>query len=75
MNIEVLRELLRRRPFEPFWVTLSSGDRYEVRHPEMAWLTKTGLYVGLPGNASDLPEWGVFCALPHIAAVETLTAA
>lgn len=72
MNIEILKELLARRPFEPFLIRLSSGDTYEVRHPEMAWLLKTGLYVALPPIQDDLPDRAAYCALLHIAAVEPL---
>jgi hypothetical protein len=75
--IDNLKELLSRRPFTPFRVILSSGDSFEVRHPEFAWLTKGGLYVGLPAKASsngnvDLPERAVFCAALHLAGVEQL---
>lgn len=71
--LENLRELLSRRPFEPFRVVLSSGTRYDVRHPEFGWLVKGGLYVGIPvaGNG-DIPDQAVFCSLLHIAAVEPL---
>ena len=34
LNEETLREWLSRKPFEPFQVTLSSGEIYEVQHPE-----------------------------------------
>jgi hypothetical protein len=70
MSIDSLRTAISRRPFEPFRVILSSGDSYEVRHPEFAWLVKGGLYVGLPTENGDLPERAVFCSLLHIAAVE-----
>ena len=74
--IETLKELLSRRPFVPVRVILSSGDRFEVRHPEFAWLVKGGVYVGLPAEAvnghADLPERAVFCSALHLTAVEQL---
>jgi len=70
MNIEVLKESLARRPFDRFRVRLSSGDAYDVRHPEGAWLVKGGLYVGLPPSEA-IPDRAVFCSLLHIAAIET----
>jgi hypothetical protein len=74
--IDTLKELLARRPFSPFRVILSSGDHYEVRHPEFAWLVKGGLYVGLPAvgghGEPDLPERAVFCSALHLAGVEQL---
>jgi hypothetical protein len=80
MSIDSLKTALGRRPFEPFKVILSSGDAFEVRHPEFAWLIKGGLYVGLPsdgvlGSSGDLPERAVFCLLLHIAAVEQAASA
>lgn len=74
--IETLKELLSRRPFIPFRVILSSGDSFEVRHPEFAWLTKGGLYIGLPeaeGNgAGDLSDRAMFCSALHLAGIEQL---
>ena len=75
--IDTIKELLGRRPFTPFCVILSSGDRYEIRHPEFAWLVKGGLYVGLPARSAangqaDLPERAVFCSALHLAGVEQL---
>jgi hypothetical protein len=69
MSIDVLRDVLARRPFEPFRIILSSGDFYEVRHPENALLVRSGMYVAQHDNG-DLPERAIFCSLPHIAAIE-----
>lgn len=75
MTVEVLQQALLRRPFQPVRIRLSSGDAYEVRHPEAALLLKGGLYIGLASNGEDLPDRAVYCSLLHIAAVETLVAA
>jgi hypothetical protein len=68
MIAAVLKELMSRRPFEPFRVRLSSGDAYEVRHPEVALLLRNGIYVAL-SNGGDLPENAVWCSLLHVASV------
>ena len=73
MSATLLKNKLSRRPFEPFRVVLSSGDAYEVRHPEFAWLVKGGLYVGLPPDGAELPDQEVFCSMLHIAAIESVT--
>lgn len=73
MSAAVLKDLLGRRPFQPFRVRLSSGDAYEVRHPEMALLLRNGIYVAVPNGGSDLPEEAVWCALLHVAAVEPVS--
>jgi hypothetical protein len=50
-------------------VVLSSGDAYEVRHPENALVIKGGIYVAVPDQMGDLPE-AVWCSFLHIAAIE-----
>lgn len=73
--IDTIRELLSRRPFSPFRVILSSGDRLEMRHPDFAWLTKGGEYFGLPASGNgdvDLPDRAAFCSALHLAGVEQL---
>lgn len=54
---------------------MSSGQAYEVRHPEMAWLTKTDLLVGIGGEDDDVPAEFKMCSLLHVTAVEPLEAA
>jgi hypothetical protein len=34
MTAEALRDWMQRRPFQPFRVKTSSGDAYDIRHPE-----------------------------------------
>jgi hypothetical protein len=71
--LENLRDWLKRRPFEPFRVIMSSGDSYDIRHPEFGWLVRGGLYVGLPSTDGDIPERAAFCSMLHISAVEPIS--
>ena len=75
MTVQTFRDLLARRPFEPFRLVMSSGQSYEVRHPEMAWLTRTTLYVGVAVAPEGVPEEAKMLSLLHIASVEPLTPA
>ena len=50
MNVETLRELLRRQPFEPFEVRMTNGDAHRIRHPELAFLAGSRLVVHYPEN-------------------------
>jgi len=77
MSAAAAKELLHRRPFEPFLVRLSSGDTYEVRPPEMALHLCNGMYIAVPqSNGSqqgdELPDRAVWCSLLHVAALEPL---
>lgn len=66
MNAETFRELLSRRPFEPFTIRMTNGDVFQVRHPELALLLKTKIIVGDPENDRS---W--ICSLLHVATIET----
>ena len=69
MNHEAMQELLRREPFERFEIRLTNGEKYEIRHPEMALLLTSRLVIALPDDRM------VICPLRHIASVETLQSA
>ncbi len=49
MRPDDVLQLLRARPFEPFRISLSDGKQYEVRHPEMAIVSRSTVLVGIPG--------------------------
>ena len=70
MNAETVRELLRRRPFEPFKLRMTNGDVFEIKHPEMAIVLKTKVIIGDPENDRS---W--ICSLIHIASIEAPQAA
>ena len=46
MNADAIREMLNRRPFEPFEVTMSSGERHIVKHPEFLMLLQSKVAIG-----------------------------
>lgn len=43
-----LKEMLNRRPFQPFRLFLSDGSRHDVPHPEFAWVYGGRIFVGTP---------------------------
>lgn len=72
MTVQTFRDLLKKQPFQPFRIVMSSGEAHEVRHPEMAALTRTDLLVGT-GDAEDhIPEYFRTYSLLHITAIEPL---
>jgi hypothetical protein len=70
MTLQTFRELLGQRPFRPFRLVLSSGQTYEVRHPEMAMLTRTSILVGIDVAEDGVPAEFKICSLLHVTAVE-----
>ncbi|MCB9851227.1 MAG: hypothetical protein H6817_11060 [Phycisphaerales bacterium] len=65
-----IREHLRRQPFEPFRVHISDGTHYDVRHPEMAYVTARELYIAVKMAEDDLPEKMVWCDPLHVTRIE-----
>ncbi len=72
MTVQTFRDLLHERPFKPFRLVLSSGQTYEVRHPEMAMLTKTDILVGLEAEEDGIPARFKICSMLHVTAVEPI---
>ena len=75
MTLQTFRELMQQRPFKPFRLVMSSGQSYEVRHPEMAMLTRTSLLVGTGDTEEGVPAEFKICSLLHVTSIEPLTTA
>jgi hypothetical protein len=75
MTVQTFRELLAQQPFKPFRLVMSSGQTYDVRHPEMALLTRTDMLVGTDQTDDGVPAEFKICSLLHVTAVELLGAA
>ena len=73
MTVQTFRDLLKKQPFVPFRLIMSSGEKYEVRHPENAWLTKTDILVGVDIADDAVPAHFKICSLLHVTAIEPLT--
>lgn len=71
MTVQTFRDLLATQPFKPFRLVMSSGQRYEVRHPEMALLTRSDLLVGVEAEDGIASEFKI-CSLLHVATVEPI---
>jgi len=56
MDIAVVREALRRQPFEPFTIRLASGRSLPVPHPDFVALTPRRVIVGAKGDFWSIIE-------------------
>jgi hypothetical protein len=67
MHADAIREMLRREPFQPFAIHLSSGERHDVRHPEC-------LAIGTGRIAITDPDADrvAVCSLMHVTSIEFL---
>lgn len=72
MTVQTFRELLTNRPFKPFRLVMSSGQSYDVRHPEMAMLTRTSILVGIDVADDGVPAEFKICSLLHVTSIEPL---
>lgn len=75
MTLQTFHELLAQKPFKPFRLVMSSGEAYDVRHPEVALLTRTSLLVGTDVADDGVPAEFHICSLLHVATVEPLAGA
>jgi hypothetical protein len=66
MATDDIRDLLRREPFVPFRVRLTSGDHYDIRDPHQTALMKSRLFIALPQS-----DRSIYVPYLHIAALET----
>jgi hypothetical protein len=67
MNAESIREMLNRRPFEPFEIVMSSGERHTVKHPEFAILMPSRVIVTDP-----IADQAAILSLMHITEMRPL---
>jgi hypothetical protein len=77
MEYERLRDLLRKRPFEPFRLHLSDGRTFDIRIPHLNLLGTKVMLVGIPEpNVPDpFPESTVEVELVQINRLEMLAEA
>jgi hypothetical protein len=73
MTLEALKTLINRRPFEPLRITMSSGQVFEVRHPEMAALSRNYMLIIVPDEQGGPTDRWEYLSYLHIAHVETLS--
>ena len=73
MGAEQLRDLLRRRPFVPVRLYLTDGSTSDIRHPEMALLTRTTVEIGVETqDGSGIADNVLYCSLVHIVRAENI---
>ncbi len=74
MTVQTFKKLLTQQPFQPFRLIMSSGKACDVRHPEMAMLTRTDILVGIDVADDGVPAEFDICSLLHVTAIEPLSA-
>jgi hypothetical protein len=75
MTLETFHDLLSQRPFKPFRFVMANGQKYDVCHPEAAFLTRDSILVGIDIADDGVPADFRICSLLHVAAIEPLNVA
>ena len=68
MRPQDILELLQARPFEPFELQISTGERFSVQHPENLLVGRSKCY--LPVFEDGIVERMVHISLIHIVKIE-----
>lgn len=66
---EAIKKRLDHRPFKPFRLEITNGEYVDVRHPEMAILTRPSVVVG-HGGRSGVADYVLEYSLIHILKIE-----
>lgn len=72
MRAAELRVLLDGRPFEPIRLHVSSGQTVDIKHPELAVVTRSLVFVGVTDSDERVADYGVFYNLLHVLKIEPL---
>jgi len=72
MTPNEIRDHLKNRPFQPFRLHVSDGASYEIRHPEMAWVTLQTIFVARKMVGDNMPVRSVFIDPRHVTRIEPL---
>lgn len=72
MTAETFRELLKRSPFDPLRIIMTTGETYTITQPNYVLVTARSLVLALPDPTHPEGERMAFCSYLHIAHVEIL---
>lgn len=76
MTVQTFRDLMAERPFQPFRLVMSSGEKYDVTHPELAIVMKSDILVAYEQDEDEgVPTRFKVCSMLHVTAIEPLPAA
>ena len=75
LTAQIIRDRVRQQPFVPLRIVTSSGRTYDVRHPDLIWIGRSDLHVGMPSPEDPtIYDKDARIAIMHITALEDLPA-
>lgn len=73
MRAEELMQLIRLKPFQPVRLHLTTGQTYDIRHPEFIIVQRQSAEVGLdPDLKTGVVDRVEYLSLLHIVRVENI---
>ncbi len=75
MRAEELVHLIRRRPFQPIRLHLTTGQTYDIRHPEFIIVQRQSAEVGVdPDPHTGVVDRVEYISLLHVVRIENIEA-
>jgi hypothetical protein len=75
VTVQTFRDMLARRPFQPVRLTTSSRQTYDIRHPEIAFLTRSDIFIGVDVGDDGIPAEFRIVSLLHVTCIEPIVQA
>jgi hypothetical protein len=50
MTQEELNEVARQQPFRPFRIVLTTGEMYDIRHPDLIMIGRRSIAIGITND-------------------------
>ena len=73
INSADIQEKLKERPFVPFRVIMSSGQFYDINHPDLVLIGKRHLFAGTASEDNPtMFDRSSLLSILHVAALEAL---
>ena len=72
VRLREIRSQLEHQPFRPFRICVSDGTEHIVFNRKFVFLTRDTVYIGVPEDAEDVPEYMKLYDTTHITRVEPI---
>ncbi|HVS73651.1 MAG TPA: hypothetical protein VHQ47_20685 [Phycisphaerae bacterium] len=75
MNPETLNSLLKREPFIPLRLTLTTGETLDIADPTPVFIENLAVHIfGVKRAGDHLAEWARIISLRHIVKIDQMAA-
>jgi hypothetical protein len=70
VRLKQLREFIEHHPFRPFRIRMSDGREHVISRPDLVFLTRDTVIVGVLEPGDDVPDHATWFDMLHIASIE-----